>query len=65
LTALIQQVKWLKELLEPTVIPKHIIAETHKSFLPAFTNTVWDDVVGIDNYGQGQMTYNYRGHEVI
>jgi CubicO group peptidase (beta-lactamase class C family) len=62
---LMDQVKWLKELLEPTVIPEHIIAETHKSFIPAFTQTSWDDAVGINTYGQGQMTYNYRGHEVV
>jgi hypothetical protein len=57
-------VKWLKELLEPKVIPKKVVQETHKAFVPLEAGTVWDEV-GIITYGQGQMTFNYRGHEVI
>lgn len=57
--------KWLKELLEPTVLPRWVIAETHKTFIPAFGETVDYDEVGQEDYGQGQITYNYRGHEVV
>jgi hypothetical protein len=56
--------KWLKELLEPTVLPKKVVQTTHKSFIPVLGDTAWDEV-GIITYGQGQMIFNYRGHEVI
>jgi hypothetical protein len=62
---LIVQTKWLKELLEPRVIPKKVIDETHKIFMPAFTQTVEFDEVSIGGYGQGQVTLNYRGHHII
>lgn len=56
---------WLKELLDPSVISKSIIDETHKSLIPAWGETIEFDEVGIASYGQAQMTFNYRGHEVI
>ena len=59
------QLKWLKELLDPSALPAKVIAETHKTFIPAFGVTVEYDEVGAENYGQGQVTLNYRGHEVI
>jgi len=62
---LMRQMKWLKELLDPKVIPLSVISETHKVFIPAFGETVEYDEVGAENYGQGQVTFNYRGHEVI
>jgi hypothetical protein len=52
-------------LLDPSVLPSEVIAETHKTFIPAFGDTVEYDEVGAENYGQGQVTLNYRGHEVI
>lgn len=57
--------KWLKELLEPKMIPKHVVQQTHKSFIPAFGDSVEWDEVGIITYGQGSVTFNYRGHEII
>ena len=62
---LIRQVKWLRELLDPKVIPQKVIAETHKTIIPAFSETIESDEVGAEVYGQGQVTFNYRGHEVI
>jgi hypothetical protein len=56
---------WLKELLDPIVISKSIIDETHKSLTPAWGETIEFNEVGMANYGQAQMTFNYRGHEVI
>lgn len=59
------QLIWLKELLEPTVISPSIIDQTHKSLTPAWGETIDFDEVGMACYGQAQMTFNYRGHEVI
>jgi hypothetical protein len=59
------QLVWLKELLDPTVISRGIIDETHKSLIPAWGETIDFDEVGMACYGQAQMTFNYRGHEVI
>jgi len=56
---------WLKELLAPTVVTARIIDETHKSLIPAWGETVEFDEVSIESYGLAQMTFNYRGHEVI
>lgn len=57
--------RWLKELLDPRVIPERVVQTTHKSVIPAFGDSIEWDEVGIITYGQGQMTFNYRGHEVI
>ena len=59
------QLIWLKELLDPAVISQSIIDETHKSLIPAWGETIDFDEVGMACYGQAQMTFNYRGHEVI
>jgi hypothetical protein len=59
------QLVWLKELLDPTVISRSIIDETHKSLIPAWGETIEFDEVGMACYGLAQMTFNYRGHEVI
>lgn len=57
--------KWLQELLEPKIIPSSVVKHTHRSIIPAFGDiSEWDEV-GIITYGQGQMIFNYRGHEII
>jgi hypothetical protein len=56
--------KWLRELLDPKVLPKHVISETHKSFIP-FGQVPSSDEEGLKGYGQGQITTTYRGHEMI
>lgn len=58
------KIKWLKELLEPTVLPKHVIAETHRIAVANGDKVYWDEI-GAAGYGQGQTTFSYRGHEVI
>jgi len=55
----------IEELLEPTVVPAKIIDETHRSLIPAWGETVEFDEVSIESYGLAQMTFNYRGHEVV
>lgn len=59
------QMIWLKETLAPATISRRVIDETHKSIIPAWGETIEFDEVGIACYGQAQMTFNYRGHEVI
>lgn len=56
--------KWIRELLDPEVLPEWIIKETHKPVKPS---TVFPDLdlMGYSFYGQAQVTYNYRGYEVI
>jgi hypothetical protein len=57
--------KWLKELLEPKVIPETVVQQTHTSFIPITGGrSEWDEV-SVITYGQGQMMFNYRGHQVI
>ena len=59
------QYKWLRELLDPHVVPAHLIAKTHECVIPAFGHKVIYDEVSVWCYGQGTMSFNYRGHEVI
>ena len=62
---LIVQLKWIRELLDPKVIPPHVLAKTHESVIPALGRTVEYDERGMPDSGHGQWTYNYRGHELI
>ena len=64
LTAADRQVKWIKELLDPKFIPRQIIEETHKPVKPS-TMSPELDLMGSSFYGQAQVTYHYRGFEVI
>lgn len=57
--------KWLRELLGPKVIPAHVLAKTHECIIPAFGRTAQYDERGMPNCGHGQVTYTYRGHELI
>ena len=64
LTAADEQVKWIRELLDPKFIPRQIIEETHKPVKPS-TMSPELDLMGSSFYGQAQVTYHYRGSEVI
>jgi hypothetical protein len=59
------QLVWLTELPGPTAISQSTIDETHESRIPAWGETIGFDEVGKACHGQAQMTFNYRGQEVI
>jgi len=59
-----EQLRWIRELLDPAVIPQHIIQETYKPVKPS-TMSPELDLMGSSFYGQAQVTYQYRGVEVI
>ena len=54
----------MRELLDPKIIPQHIIEETREPVKPS-TVIPELDLMGSSAYGQAQITYQYRGHEVI
>jgi len=59
-----EKVRWIRELLDPAIIPQHIIQETHIPVKPS-TMSPELDLMGPSFYGQAQITYQYRGVEVI
>lgn len=58
------QLKWIRELLDPQILPPQVVAETHKCIIP-FSPQTESDERGIPCYGHAQVTYTYRGHELV
>jgi hypothetical protein len=63
-TTLTDQIKWIRELLDPKVIPEWIIQRTRKPIIPSTVSPELD-IMGSSFYGQAQITYHYRGHEIV
>lgn len=57
--------KWVRELLDPQILPSQVVAETHKCIIPAFGHSTEFDERGMPCYGHAQVSYSYRGHELI
>jgi hypothetical protein len=56
--------RWIRELLNLQIIPESIIRETHKPVIPSSVSPELG-LMGSSFYGQAQMIYQYRGHEII
>jgi hypothetical protein len=56
---------WLRELLDPKILPKRVIDKTHDAVIPSTGQTAEFDEEGTLCYGLAQQTLNYRGHKVI
>ncbi|WVQ85963.1 hypothetical protein IAT38_008131 [Cryptococcus sp. DSM 104549] len=55
--------KWVKELLQPTVLPPALIAGTVQT-LSSIVGIAPSPLMGIQTYGLGQMVYTYRGYAI-
>ncbi|OCF34086.1 hypothetical protein I316_04033 [Kwoniella heveanensis BCC8398] len=55
--------RWLRELLSPSVLPKHILAECSTPHIPSH-HLVFREMSDT-YYGYGQWSSNYRGYKVI
>ena len=58
------QAVWVQELLDPKVIPRHLLNEAARPHLPLSTAKAFPEL-SFQIYGQGQWTQFYRGHKVV
>ncbi|ORX36667.1 beta-lactamase/transpeptidase-like protein [Kockovaella imperatae] len=61
--SLVDMTKWIKELLDPQVVPADLIKKAGHPYTP-ITDPTWPEL-GAESYGLGQISFSFRGHQVV